>query len=99
MFVDVDRNDVARTEPIRVVETAIDRVYLRLNRGFVRGTGDLARAQRTRVNECALLAFLRDFSRAAVVETRGDRLRLRLRRRRRACCVKIHQRDYGQANG
>ena len=54
VFVDVNRNDVTRAETVGVIESAIDRVYLRLNRCLFDGACGLAGIERTRVGNRAI---------------------------------------------
>src|ERR1041384_6283787 len=58
MLVDINRYDVARPQPIRVVKAAVDRFDLCLDRGFFSRAHRLARTERARGGKQSLAALL-----------------------------------------
>ena len=91
MFVDINRNDISRPETIRIVEAAVDGIYLRLYCGLFSRARYFADVERTRVNERPLIALLRNGARPAIFESRRHCLRLLLRRERDLDCADIDQ--------
>src|ERR1041384_6307703 len=97
MLVDINRYDVARPQPIRVVKAAVDRFDLCLDRGFFSRAHRLARTERARVGKHSLAALLCDRARTAFIDTGCHGLRLMsLRSDWKHRGVKTHQRYYCQ---